>query len=102
MPVVLLVIVIGALALNVWASVRIAHDQFYDRGQRVIQFALVWLVPFVGSALVLYFTREAEPRQKTGNPVQQSEGDTDGLLRSRRSARRDDEGDDAGSHPSPD
>jgi hypothetical protein len=47
----------AAVLLDAWATYVIVRDELSSRGQRLAQLALVWLVPFIGSLLTLYFKR---------------------------------------------
>lgn len=43
------------IALNLWATVVSLRSPLYERGQRIGQIALVWLLPLLGAAFVLLF-----------------------------------------------
>jgi hypothetical protein len=46
-----------AVLLDAWATYVIVRDELSSQSQRLAQLALVWLVPFIGSLLTLYFKR---------------------------------------------
>ena len=41
------------LALNVWATRLVVRDELSERGQKVLQLLLVWLLPVIGAVIVL-------------------------------------------------
>ena len=64
------------LVLNVFVSYRIVADQFSDRGQKIGQAFLVWVVPVVGAILVLTLQRD-QPERSDGKYPQRREPDDD-------------------------
>jgi hypothetical protein len=50
--IVLLILVAIVLALNVRATWVLAHSSCYGKRQKLIQYALVWLVPVLGAMLI--------------------------------------------------
>ena len=50
-----LAVVVG---LNIYASVRILRDELLGRGQRIIQIAVVWILPLIGAVVALWHLRE--------------------------------------------
>ncbi|MBA4111624.1 MAG: hypothetical protein C0487_18750 [Leptothrix sp. (in: Bacteria)] len=63
----LLTILIG---LNVKATIAIWRDTFSERRQKIMQLALVWLLPLIGAIVVLAVHRPAEKptRQYSESP----------------------------------
>ena len=71
-PVVLWVIVVLVI-VNTLATVIVVRSDMFDRRQKLMQFALVWLIPVVGSSLAYLFTRKpASERFGTYIPPQDS------------------------------
>lgn len=62
-------------ALNLFASVALLRAFSLSPGQRLLQVALVWLVPLVGSTLALAFLAADRPSRH----VQSSRDDSHGL-----------------------
>ncbi len=54
-----LLVLIGLVAANAIATLRIAGCEISTRRQKFGQFAIVWLVPFIGAAITLLLTRKA-------------------------------------------
>lgn len=48
------------LGLAIWATVVVARDRLSEQRQKVAQWLLVWLVPFVGPIIVLAVHRPDE------------------------------------------
>ena len=42
-----------ALAAQIFATVRVAKSDLYERHQKISQFQLIWLLPVIGAALTL-------------------------------------------------
>jgi hypothetical protein len=60
------VAIIVLVLVNILVSLRLGRSHMYSNGQRAAQFAIVWIVPFIGAALVWSFLRE--PRTSTFDP----------------------------------
>jgi len=74
-----LTLVLGLLAvvvacLNGVATFRIWRDEFLERHQRIAQTVLVWLLPLVGTIVVLWSMRE----EKFERPPYEGPGGDDG------------------------
>ena len=52
------------IATNVFVTVSLWRSQFYSRGRRLAQLALIWVVPVLGSALVWYILREGSATRR--------------------------------------
>ena len=50
----------AVLALNVRASLLVARDALSERSKKVMQLALVWLLPILGAILTLAIHRSSE------------------------------------------
>jgi hypothetical protein len=63
---VLLALVLGGVAFQVWLTVRVWKNRFYERSQKVLQSQLIWLLPVVGAVLVysLMPPEEEDPKRK--------------------------------------
>ncbi len=48
----------SVLAMHLWATLLVLRDGSSSTKQRAAQLAFVWLVPLLGSILVMYFNRE--------------------------------------------
>ncbi len=63
---VLAALVLALVAFQVWLTVRIWKNRFYERSQKVLQSQLIWLLPVVGAVLVYSLMPEEEdPKRKT-------------------------------------
>ncbi len=64
---------LALLLLNLYATVLVARNLFYDTPQKIAQLCIVWFVPVLGGLLVAHFARERQPprRRARGN----AEGD---------------------------
>ena len=49
------------LGLNVLATGKVVRDELSEQKQKIVQVALVWLIPFIGSMVVLAVHRPTEP-----------------------------------------
>jgi hypothetical protein len=58
---------IGALVLyNLYATVLVVRAEVYERGQKIRQIVIIWLLPLVGAVLVRLALNAAE---RTPKPV---------------------------------
>ena len=59
---------LAAIAVPLWLNLKatglVARDVLSERGQKVAQLLLVWLVPLVGAVVVLAVHRSAEPSSR--------------------------------------
>lgn len=51
---------VTVLWLNIKATKAVLRDDLSDRNQRLMQLALVWLLPVIGAVIVLAVNRPAE------------------------------------------
>jgi hypothetical protein len=58
--VLLLLVLAVIVSLNVAATIAVWRDEYSERRQKILQIALVWLVPLFGALLVLGVHRKAE------------------------------------------
>ena len=56
---VLIAVVIGLIALNVFVTYRVIRDDLAEPIHRVTHILLVWLVPVVGALIVLHLQRKS-------------------------------------------
>ncbi len=65
-----LAVIAVPLWLNVKATRAVLLDEFLQRGQRLVQLLLVWLVPLIGAGIVLAVHRSAEtPSRRYREPA---------------------------------
>ncbi|MES9970743.1 MAG: hypothetical protein ABW092_11975 [Candidatus Thiodiazotropha sp.] len=55
-----------ALYLNLSASVHLARSDMYSMSQKAAQYLLIWLLPFIGAAVVLTILMEEPGPVKKG------------------------------------
>jgi hypothetical protein len=61
-------LLLGALAFQVWLTVRVWRNRFYERGEKLLQSKLIWLLPVIGAVLVYsLMPEEEEPRRPDSN-----------------------------------
>jgi hypothetical protein len=60
--VVLSLLVLAALAFQVWVTIRVRRSTDYDSGQKSAQTKLIWLLPIIGAA-VAFSVMEKEDRK---------------------------------------
>ena len=59
-------LVLFGVGFQVWLTVRVWKNRFYERSQKVMQSQLIWLLPVVGAVLVYSLMPEEEdPKRKT-------------------------------------
>ena len=73
----LLVVVV---AINVKATFVLAHSTYYGPKQKLVQLAIVWLIPVVGAALVWSLATDMKVKQSTTD-LQERSGYDDGYIR---------------------
>ena len=47
-------LVLFALYLAAFTSWHVAHSDYFSPGQKTAQYAIIWLIPIIGPALVLH------------------------------------------------
>ncbi len=55
---------LALLLLNLYATVLVARNVFYDTPQKIAQLCIVWFVPGLGGLLVAHFAREGQPPRR--------------------------------------
>jgi beta-lactamase regulating signal transducer with metallopeptidase domain len=56
-------LIIAPVALaNIIVTLAIVRSELFERRQKVYQYCLIWLLPFVGAAVVYAFSREPETK----------------------------------------
>lgn len=68
------------LALNVKATLFVVRDQLSERNQRLIQICLVWLLPIVGSFIVLAVHRREEKHSGQYLREPENNGDSSNII----------------------
>jgi hypothetical protein len=58
--VVMLALFAGVAAFQVWLTSRVWKSDAYDRGQKISQTQLIWLLPVLGAGLVFHVLRGDE------------------------------------------
>lgn len=61
--IVLFVLLAALLLLNLGSSLALARSSRYDRRQKQLQFALIWLLPMVGALLVWALAQDRHGRR---------------------------------------
>lgn len=83
MNAILLLLVLAVIvSLNVAASIAVRRDEYSEQRQKILQIALVWLVPILGALLVLGVHRKAEKPSGAYRPDDDRLGDDFGRSRS--------------------
>jgi hypothetical protein len=62
------VLLVAALAFQIWVTLRLRRSTIYDRSQKNAQAKLIWLLPVVGAAIVfsVLVSEEAYERKDSG------------------------------------
>ena len=62
------VLLVAALAFQIWVTLRLRRTTIYDRSQKNAQAKLIWLLPVVGAAIVfsVLVSEEAYERKDSG------------------------------------
>jgi len=55
-------VVLLLIGFQVWLSARVYRSDLYERQQKVWQLQIIWLLPILGSGIVFYMLRDAEPK----------------------------------------
>jgi hypothetical protein len=61
---VLLGLLIILIVVNAYACWRVCVGDNYERGQKTMQCAIIWLSPFLGAALCLYLLRDHDSKRR--------------------------------------
>src|SRR4051812_23449661 len=61
----MMAMLVAIAALNLWATWLVFGDNLASWGQRLAQFAFVWLVPVIGALITLHLKRK-EPERGSG------------------------------------
>ena len=67
-----IVLVVAALAFQVWVTLRVRRTPIYDREQKSAQSKLIWLLPVVGAAIVFSVLMSEEQYERKDNGGQSS------------------------------
>jgi hypothetical protein len=86
MPILLLILIASiVLALDIKATRLLNRSSYYDANQKMLQFALIWLVPVLGAILVWSLTTDT-PKRRFTTDLRDHAGYDDGWIRSDSSA----------------
>lgn len=86
MPILLLILIASiVLALDIKATWLLNRSSYYDANQKMLQLALIWLVPVVGAILVWSLTANT-PKRRFTTDLRDHTGNDDGWIRSDSSA----------------
>ena len=81
MPITLLILIAFiVLILDIKASLLLNRSSYYDANQKILQLALIWLVPVVGALLVWALTANT-PKRRFTNALKDAAGNDDGWIR---------------------
>jgi len=78
--IVLLILVVIVSALNIKATLVLARSQYYETKQKLVQLALVWLIPVLGAILVWGLATDS-PGERITTDLTDHLGIDDGNLR---------------------
>ena len=51
------------LGMNIYVTYKVHLSEYYDPAQKYIQYALIWLLPILGSTLCYLFVRDSVGRR---------------------------------------
>lgn len=86
MSILLLTLIVSiGLALDIKATLLLNRSSYYDANQKMLQLALIWLVPVFGAILVWSLTAEP-PKRRLTTDLRDYAGSDDGGIRSDSSA----------------
>lgn len=86
MPILLLILIASiVLALNIKATLLLNGSSHYDANQKVLQLALIWLVPVLGATLVWTLIANS-PKRRVTTDLRDHAGNDDGRIRHDSSA----------------
>lgn len=86
MPILLLILIAFiVLALDIKATLLLNRSVYYDANQKMLQLALIWLVPFFGAILVWSLTANT-PKRRFTTDLRDQAGNDDGWIRHDTSA----------------
>ncbi|WP_041742205.1 hypothetical protein [Collimonas fungivorans] len=69
-----LIIALAALA-NIGVTQVIIRSELFERRQKAYQYGVIWLLPFIGAAVVYAFSREPETKGSGIYPAESMLGD---------------------------
>jgi hypothetical protein len=61
-------IVVGVLGLNLWASVLLLRSRHYSAAQKAAQLAIIWALPLIGAIVVWFVMREPSGGSVNADP----------------------------------
>ena len=77
MPLVIGLLLLGIVGLNIYATAIVARSYYYDRGQKIVQYFFIWLLPAVGATLCWAIARSTEPPRVTTDLTDRPESQPD-------------------------
>lgn len=81
MPITLLILIAFiVLILDIKASLLLNRSSYYDANQKILQLALIWLVPVLGALLVWALTANT-PKRRFTTDLKDAAGNDDGWIR---------------------
>lgn len=63
-----LLVVFVVLAFQARTTVRVWRSKLFDRGQKVAQSQLIWLLPLIGAVIVMSVMQDEDQRDKGPPP----------------------------------
>ena len=67
-----IVLLVAALAFQIWVTLRVRRTPIYDGAQKSAQSKLIWLLPVVGAAIVFSVLMSEEAYERKDNGGQSS------------------------------
>jgi hypothetical protein len=80
----LLTVGFALVALNIWATWRMIHDDLSTALQKAALMAFIWAVPYLGAVLVLHLLRK-HPERRSGQYPEEYEPADSAVHRASRS-----------------
>lgn len=63
------VLILGALAFQVWVTVRVFRSRLYESSQKSAQAKLIWLLPVLGAIIAFsVLTSEEQAERRANDP----------------------------------
>jgi hypothetical protein len=70
MSALIVLLVIAAVAFQVWVTWRVWRSELFQRSQKVAQSQLIWILPVLGGIIVHSVLSEEDRHDRDGNGTQ--------------------------------
>ncbi len=64
----IIILIALLVVLNIYASFKLLRSIVFENIQKIFQIIIIWLLPFIGAALILLFLKDDQTPRGPRNP----------------------------------